>query len=71
MTDTPLQDRAAYSIAEFCGTHGIGRSTVYELINNGRLTARKLGKRTLIMRSDAEAFLSSLPKINGGGGDGH
>jgi excisionase family DNA binding protein len=50
------------SVAEACAIAGIGRSKLYEAIASGRLTARKLGKRTLILRDDLRKFLQALPK---------
>lgn len=44
-------------VQEVCG---IGRTRLYELLKSGELPARKLGKRTLILRADLEAFLTSL-----------
>jgi hypothetical protein len=42
----PLQ---AYSIEHFCCAHGLGRSTLYKLIKEGRgPRLMKVGKRTLI-----------------------
>jgi excisionase family DNA binding protein len=38
----------AYSVAEACRVTSIGRTRLYELINEGRLEVRKIGKRTLI-----------------------
>lgn len=49
-----------YSIAEAVILTGIGRSKLYQLINAGALSARKVGKRTIILREDLEAFLKSL-----------
>lgn len=40
---------------------GICRSTVFAEIAAGRLKARKAGRRTLILRSDIDEWLSSLP----------
>lgn len=42
---------------------GVGRSTIYEEIRAGRLAARKLGRRTLILSDDLSAWLASLPLI--------
>ena len=58
-----IQDlgREALSISETCAVTGLGRTKLYEAISSGRLTARKFGKRTLILKSDLLAFLSSLP----------
>jgi excisionase family DNA binding protein len=44
--------------AKFCG---IGRSSIYEAVRDGRLKARKLGHKTLLLRRDLEAFVESLP----------
>jgi excisionase family DNA binding protein len=50
----------ALSIEETRAVTGIGRTKLYEAINSGELRARKLGKRTLILQSDLESFLSKL-----------
>jgi excisionase family DNA binding protein len=59
--DTTIH-RDAFSVEDFAKRHGIGRSTAYEEIREGRLIARKLGKRTLIVAEDARAWRESLPK---------
>jgi excisionase family DNA binding protein len=53
--------REGLSIAEACAVAGIGRTKIYEAISDGTLTARKCGKRTLILRDDLRRFLGSLP----------
>ena len=40
---------------------GIGRRKLYEALNSGALKARKNGKRTVILKEDADAYLNSLP----------
>jgi excisionase family DNA binding protein len=42
---------------------GIGRTKLYEAIGNGKLTARKFGKRTIILRNDLLNFLAALPEV--------
>jgi excisionase family DNA binding protein len=42
---------------------GVGRDKLYCLIREGRLPARKLGRKTLILATDLEAFLEALPKM--------
>ena len=49
------------SIPEAVKASGIGRTTIFDMIKTGRLPAKKLGARTLILRSDLEAFVTSLP----------
>lgn len=50
----------SYSIEEVRSITGIGRTKIYEAINQGALKAKKYGKRTLILRIDLESFLSDL-----------
>ena len=56
-----MEQSLALSIEEVQKISGLGRTKVYQLINSGSLIARKSGKRTLILRSDLEAFLTNLP----------
>jgi hypothetical protein len=53
--------KAAFTIAEFGAAHGIGKSLIYEEISAGRLRCRKVGRRTLILASDAVAWRNALP----------
>lgn len=48
------------TIPEACEATGLGRTKIYESISNGLLPAKKWGKRTVILKSDLEAFLSNL-----------
>jgi len=61
--DRSAIDRAAYSVPEALAKLGIGRDKLYKLIREGRLPARKLGRRTLILAPDLDAFLRSLPRM--------
>lgn len=60
------QSKVAYTVEEFCTLYGIGRSFAYEEMKAGHLRIRKAGRRTLILRVDAEAWLSSLPEASAG-----
>lgn len=42
---------------------GIGRTKLYELIREGHLTARKMGKRTLLLTAELDAYVMSLPTL--------
>ena len=55
--------REGLSVSEACRVAGIGRTKIYEAISEGRLKARKLGKRTLVLRADLQTFLASLPVV--------
>jgi excisionase family DNA binding protein len=54
----------AYSVDETLVKLGIGRDFFYRLIRDKRLPARKLGKRTLILASDLDAFVEALPRMH-------
>ncbi len=50
----------ALSIEDTMSATGIGRTKIYELINAGELKAKKIGKRTIVLKVDLEEFLSNL-----------
>lgn len=56
----------AITIAEACSAAGISRSSIYEAIRRGELTAVKFGAKTLIRVDDLRAWLDSLPPIGSG-----
>lgn len=45
---------------------GLSRSSLYEALNRGDLSARKAGRRTLIAFADLQAYLASLPEYKAG-----
>lgn len=49
------------SIEEVRAKTGIGRTKLYQAINAGTLKAKKFNKRTIVLKDDLDAFLSSLP----------
>ncbi len=52
--------KISFTVEEVCTATGIGRTKIYEAIGSGVLPAKKWGKRTLILKSDLEAFLAGL-----------
>lgn len=58
------ENKVAITIQDFCQNYGVGRTFVFNEIKAGRLPIKKAGQRTLILRSDADAWLSSLPGRN-------
>lgn len=64
MQQSTIQEaKALLSVKEFCHLAGIGRTTFYQQIQEGRIIAKKFGRRTLIPRSEFERFVSELPFI--------
>jgi excisionase family DNA binding protein len=47
----------AYGVRDFCKAFGVSRSTVYNLISDGRLRTVKVAGRRLIPADAAEALL--------------
>ncbi|PBB91722.1 hypothetical protein CK215_15800 [Mesorhizobium sp. WSM3864] len=58
----PAPDRRelAYGLAEATEIAGLSRSTLYKLIKEGKLSARKSGKRTLILRAELDRYLREI-----------
>jgi excisionase family DNA binding protein len=54
--------RRAHTIEQMCALTGIGRDGVYAAIRDGRLVARKFGRRTLVTDEDLRQFLAALPR---------
>lgn len=50
----------SFSIEDVCTATGLGKTKIYQLINSGTLKARKIGKRTLVLKCDLDDFLASL-----------
>lgn len=52
--------KLAYRLPEVTEITGISRSTLYKLMNEGRLRAAKSGRRTLILRTELERYLREI-----------
>lgn len=57
----PIATKPAYSVEELCRFTSLGRSIIYQEIRRGHLKAVKLGRRTLILASEVERWLNTLP----------
>ena len=62
-TEAEPKMRRAFTVEAFGETYGVGRTTTYQEIREGRLKAVKVGNRTLIPADAAEAWLASLPTL--------
>jgi hypothetical protein len=51
----------AYTITSFCRAYAIGRSLTYSEMAAGRLRFKKAGRRTIILKDDADYWLEHLP----------
>ena len=57
------EDRIAYDVREACAMLGIGLNSFYEAVRSGKLKAKKLGAKTLVLRDDIKEFARSLPDL--------
>jgi hypothetical protein len=58
------EPKNAFSIQEFCRRNNVGRTKVYAEIGAGRLKARKIGTKTVVMAEDETAWLAALPSMS-------
>lgn len=58
MTTENFHEPLAYSVADACKVSSIGRTRLYQLIAEGRLEARKIGKRTLIPAASLRTLIA-------------
>jgi excisionase family DNA binding protein len=61
-TERDLMPPLSYSIDDVCRLTGLGRTTINEAKKSGALKARKCRRRTLILASDLDEWLRSLPR---------
>ena len=54
-------DKLAYTIDGLKAAGGPGRTKTNAAINDGKLKAKKLGKKPLILAPDAREYLKNLP----------
>lgn len=56
----------AVTIPDAVKASGMSRSSIYEALKRGDLSARKAGRRTLISYADLQAYVASLPDYKAG-----
>jgi excisionase family DNA binding protein len=59
--DIRIEDKLALRINEVCVATGICRTSVYELINEGKLRSVKVAGRRLVLRESLEQLLGVQP----------
>jgi excisionase family DNA binding protein len=62
------ENKRALSVEEAAKAVGVGRTLLFEEIRKGHITARKVGRRTIITADALDTWLKSLPAKTGDGG---
>lgn len=57
-----MNGRIAYSPEEAGKCINTGRTKIFQEIRDGRLRAKKLGKKTIILEEDLREYARSLPE---------
>lgn len=58
--------KLAYRVPEAAAATGLGESTIWKKISEGKLMAKRDGAATLIEREELQRYLRSLPKVQPG-----
>lgn len=64
--DLPQPSRPAalwLTVAAVRCQYSIGHTTIYRLIKNGRIVAKKVGTRTLLSRESLDALMEQAPAV--------
>jgi hypothetical protein len=59
-----MENPEAFTVNDFCRKFRIGRDKFYDEVRDRRLRARKVGKKTVVLKSDAETWTASLPSLD-------
>ena len=66
LPDKTMKYPIAVTVPDAVRASGMSRSSLYEALKRGDLTAHKAGRRTLISYSDLQAYLANLPEYKAG-----
>jgi excisionase family DNA binding protein len=55
--------KSAFSVREAAEEIGICKTKIYQEMGDGRIRARKSGRRTIILANEIERYLNSLPPV--------
>ena len=55
-----MSDKIMVTLKEACQMLSLSRSSVYRLIDQGKLVPKKMGSRTLFLVTEIEVFAQSL-----------
>lgn len=57
LTEIPFRERVSAPVDETCRAVGLGRTTIYRLMDEGKITSTTIGRRRLIFVASVLALL--------------
>lgn len=64
-----IEEPVFYRALEGARMYGLTRTQLYQLMKDGRLPFRQLGRTRLVARSDLQALVGNLPVMRGRGAE--
>jgi excisionase family DNA binding protein len=61
--DLPPGAKLAYTVDEAGRAIGVGRTTVFDMIRTGQVTAKKVRGRTVIAREELQRIVDEAPSV--------
>lgn len=55
----------ALTVEAFCDAYGLRKTKFYAEVGAGRLEIRKSGRKSLVLRDEAERWAHALPRVGG------
>lgn len=62
-----VNSKSLMNIPEFCAAYSVSRTTFYAQMRTKKLKVCKLGSRTYVKLSDAQAWMNALTDVDEGG----
>jgi excisionase family DNA binding protein len=59
-----MNDNELLTVPEACRALRVSQRTLYNILKSGTLKAKKIGRRTYILRSETMRFVADLPDYN-------
>lgn len=56
-------EKLTYTVKQTAAALGVGQTTVWKAVADGKLSAMKLGSRTLIPAESLRAWIASMPRV--------
>jgi len=56
-----MSDPLCVTVRQASEMTGLGKTTLYELFKQRKLSRRKIGRRTVVLMSELSQFIASLP----------